>query len=331
MSIISKPRIAVVGCGYWGRNLVRNFHALGALVAVVDSTPAGRAQANNLAPGVAVFTDLDALFDHADVDGVVVATPAVTHALLGQAVLAAGKHLFVEKPMALSLVEGQALAAAQARRIIQVGHLLEYHPAFELLRDQATERVGRLTRLQSHRTNFGKVRTEEDALWSLAPHDIAMILRLAGRLPERVSCTGTFALGKERADTAVAVLRFAGGLDAHVLCSWIHPVKEQRLIVIGERGAAVFDDTLSTDKLVWYNQHVEWTSGIPVLVRHDPVPASISAEEPLRRECAAFLSAIETGCAPMTDAASGLRVLAVLEACRRSMLQDGAWCAVEKP
>jgi len=328
-----KVRIAVIGCGYWGRNLVRNFHALGALAAVADATEVGQAKARELAPGVSVFSDVEALFTHADIDGVVLATPAVTHALLGIAALAAGKHLFIEKPMALSLLEGRRLAdaAKQAGRIIQVGHLLEYHPAFDLLREQAATRLGRLTRLQSHRTNFGKVRTEEDALWSLAPHDIAMILRLAGRLPDTVSCTGTFALRQKRADAAVAVLRFSGGLDAHVLCSWIHPVKEQRLIVIGERGAAVFDDTLATNKLVWHDQRVEWTAGVPALIRHDPEPASICSEEPLKRECAAFLSAIETGCAPITDAISGLRVMAVLEACGHSMEESGAWCPVEIP
>jgi UDP-2-acetamido-3-amino-2,3-dideoxy-glucuronate N-acetyltransferase len=129
----------------------------------------------------------------------------------------------------------------------------------------------------------------------------------------------------------VAILRFSGGLDAHVLCSWIHPVKEQRLIVIGERGAAVFDDTLATNKLVWHDLRVEWTAGVPALVRHDPVSAQISAEEPLRRECTAFLTAIETGSAPVTDAISGLRVMAVLEACGHSMEESGAWCPVETP
>ena len=324
------PRIAVAGCGYWGRNLVRNFHALGALAAVADPAPAGRALAAELAPGCTILDDITALFTRADVDGIVLATPAATHAPLGLAALAAGKHLFLEKPMALSLAEGVGLAAAAAKsgKVLMVGHLLEYHPAFRALREQAGSRLGRLTRIQSHRTNFGKVRTEEDVLWSLAPHDIAMVLRLAGCQPERVSCTGTFALGTMRADTAIAVLRFPGGLDAHLLCSWIHPVKEQRLIAIGERGAAVFDDTLRENKLVWHDQHVEWQAGQPRLVRAEPAAGTYPADEPLRCECQAFLDAIANGRPPVTDAASSLRVMAVLEACSQSLATAGAWQAV---
>ncbi len=324
------PRIAVAGCGYWGRNLVRNFHALGALVAVADPAESGRRTATELAPTAAISADIAALFARPDIDGIVLATPAVTHAPLGLAALAAGKHVFLEKPMALSLAEGVALAGAArtAGRVLMVGHLLEYHPAFITLREQVVPRLGRLTRLQSHRTNFGKVRTEEDAFWSLAPHDIAMILRLAGRLPETVSCTGTHALGTARADAAVALLRFGDGLDAHVFCSWIHPLKEQRLVAIGEHGAAVFDDTLRENKLLWHDQHVAWTAGQPSLVRREPQPVPYPPEEPLRRECEAFLDAIALGRPPVTDAASSLRVMAVLESCSRSMAAGGAWQAV---
>jgi len=327
------PKIAVAGCGYWGRNLVRNFHALGALAAVADPAPAGRALAAELAPGCTILDDIAALFARPDIDGVVLATPAVTHAPLGCAAFSAGKHVFLEKPMALSLAQGRALAAtaAEAQRVLMVGHLLEYHPAFLALREGSANQLGRLTRIQSHRTNFGKVRTEEDALWSLAPHDVAMILRLAGRLPTRVSCTGTFALGTPRADTAIAVLRFADGLDAHLLCSWIHPFKEQRLVAIGERGAAVFDDTLRENKLLWHNQHVEWHDGQPRLVRAEPAVAAYPADEPLRCECQAFLDAIALGQPPVSDAASSLRVMAVLEACSRSMAGGGDWQTVETP
>lgn len=326
----ARPRVAVAGCGYWGRNLVRNFHELGALVAVADPAEAGRRTAAELAPSASISADIEALFTRPDIDGIVLATPAVTHAPLGLAALAAGKHVFLEKPMALSLAEGSALSAAAdtARRILMVGHLLEYHPAFVALRDEVVPRLGRLTRLQSHRTNFGKVRTEEDVFWSLAPHDIAMILRLAGRLPETVSCTGTHALGTARADAAVALLRFSDGLDAHVFCSWIHPLKEQRLVAIGEQGAAVFDDTLRENKLLWHEEQVAWTAGQPSLLRREPQPVPFAAEEPLRRECQAFLDAIALGRRPITDAASSLRVMAVLEACSRSMAAAGAWQTV---
>lgn len=331
----SAPRIAVIGCGYWGKNLVRNFHALGALRLVIDATPAGRATAAALAPDVECLADLDAALARPDIDAVVLATPAATHHALGLRALEAGKDLFVEKPMALKLAEGIQLSDTAARlgRILQVDHLLEYHPAFTALRELvAAGRFGRPLRLHSHRLNFGKVRTEEDALWSLAPHDIAMLLRLAGRAPVSVACTGHHALGTPRADTALARLDFGDGLEAHLFCSWLQPLKEQRLVLLGETGMAVFDDTAAPDKrLALHARRVTWENGAPAL--HDATPEypPLPAIEPLRAACAAFVEAIVTRRPPLTDGASGLRVLAVLDACRRSMLTNGAPVACQLP
>lgn len=322
------PRIAVVGCGYWGKNLVRNFHSLGALRLVVDATPAGRATAAGIDPGVECIADFDTLVDRRDIDAVVLATPAATHHSLGLRLLRAGKDLFVEKPMALELADGAEMVAEADRlgRILQVDHLLEYHPAFTRLRELAAAgRFGRLLRLHSHRLNFGKVRTEEDALWSLAPHDIAMLVRLAGRAPSTVSCIGHHALGTSRADTALARLDFGDGLEAHVFCSWLQPIKEQRLVLVGDSGMAVFDDTAPADRrLALHDRRVTWENGAPVLAASDPVHPELPAQEPLREACAAFLEAVATRSAPLTDGSSGLRVLAVLDACRRSMLSGGA-------
>jgi UDP-2-acetamido-3-amino-2,3-dideoxy-glucuronate N-acetyltransferase len=329
------PRVAVVGCGYWGKNLVRNFHALGALALVVDATPAGRATAAALAPGVPLADDLDAALARDDIRAVVLATPAATHHPLGLRVLRAGKDLFVEKPMALELADGIELltTASGLGRIVQVDHLLEYHPAFVALREQAAAgRFGRILRLQSHRLNFGKVRTEEDALWSLAPHDVAMLLRLAGRLPLAVACSGHHALGTARADTALARLDFGDGLEAHLLCSWLQPIKEQRLVLVGERGMAVFDDTAPPERrLALFPRHVTGADTTPALHDGPPEYPSLPAAEPLREACAAFLRAVATREAPLTDGASGLRVLAVLDACRRSMLDGGASVACTLP
>ncbi len=328
------PRLAVVGCGYWGKNLVRNFHALGALAAVADGTEAGRATAAQLAPGIEVVDDLAPLLGRPELDAVVIATPAATHAPLGLRVLAAGKDLLVEKPMALTLAEGRALVAAAAAggRILQVGHLLEYHPAFLTLRDWlATGRLGRLLRVHSHRLGFGQVRTEEDALWSLAPHDLSLVLRLTGKLPEAVSCHGSNSLGTPRADTAVTILHFAGGPDAHLLSSWLHPVKEQKLVVTGDRGMAVFDDAVPEHKLAFFDQHVAWTDGRPHLHRGAAQPAELAPAEPLRLQCAAFLEAVASRRPPLADGVSGLRVIAVLEACRRSLELGGQHVAVEAP
>ncbi|WP_414661005.1 Gfo/Idh/MocA family protein [Horticoccus sp. 23ND18S-11] len=332
MTPSSTPRVAVFGCGYWGRNVVRNFYGLGALGAVVDPTESGRAAAAQLAPGVPVYSDPEAAFSRSDLHAIVLATPASTHANLGLRALDAGKDLLVEKPMTLTVAEGRQLVAraAATQRMLHVGHLLEYHPSFLKLREWVSNgRLGKILRLHSHRLGFGLVRTEEDALWSLAPHDLALVLRVMGDLPEAVTCHGTHALGQPRADFAVSLLHFSGGVDAHLLSSWLHPMKEQKFVVVGDRGMAVFDDANPDYKLAYFEQHVTWKDGQPGLhkgpVSYEPlVPA-----EPLRLECAAFLQAVATRQPSLTDGLSGLRVVAVLDACRRSMESGGLRTRVE--
>ncbi len=332
MKTSSSPRVAVVGCGYWGRNLVRNFHALGALSAIADATPGGRELAAQLAPDAEVTADFEHLLARPEIDGVALATPAATHFELGQKALKAGKDLFIEKPMALTLDDAQRLVEIAERhgRILQVGHVLEYHPAVEALKRWIdTGRLGRLCLLHSRRLNFGRVRTEEDALWNVAPHDFALMLRITGRLPGEVSCFASYSLGTPRADFAIAMLRFAGGVDAHVFAGWLHPTKEQRLVVVGERGVAVFDDALPLErKLTFFDQHVDLSSGVPQMFKGEAFAEPLSAEEPLRIECAAFLTSILNRRPPLTDGRSGLRVMAVLEACRRSMERGGQICTV---
>lgn len=327
---LSAPRIAVAGCGYWGKNIVRNFHALGALAAVIDPSPTGRATAENIAPGIRVFDTLSAALASEPLSGIALATPAITHHATACEALAAGLDVLVEKPLALTLEDGADLVARAARlgRILQVGHILEYHPALPVLSGWvASGRLGALRQLRAHRTNWGMIRTEEDALWSISPHDIAVILRLLGGvLPHTVSCRGSHLLDTPRADHAVARLDFDNGLEAHLLASWCHPLKEQRLTLVGTLGQAVFDDLAPPErKLAFLDQHVRWTAeGRPDLLKNAPEFAPLPSDEPLRRECAAFLEAIRTRIPPLADGESGLRVLAVLDACRRSMLADGA-------
>lgn len=327
MNTTTVPRVAVVGCGYWGRNLVRNFHALGALAAVVDATPAGRKLAAELAPGTDVVDSLDPILTRKDVAAIALATPAITHFDLGRRALAAGKDLFVEKPMALTLDDSRLLVELAARQghMLQVGHVLEYHPAVAILqRWIGSGRLGRLRRLHSHRLNFGRVRTEEDALWNVAPHDFALMLRITGHQPSEVSCFASYSLGTPRADFAIAMLRFPNAVDAHVFAGWLHPTKEQRLVVVGDRGVAVFDDAAPLErKLTFFDQHVTLTDGPPELFKGDAYPEPLPADEPLRLECAAFLASIVSRQPPLTDGRSGMRVVAVLEACRRSMEHGG--------
>jgi predicted dehydrogenase len=321
------PRIAVIGCGYWGRNLVRNFHALGALHAIADAAPAGREAAAQLATDAEITADIESVIRRSDIDAVAVATPAATHFELGEKILRAGKDLFVEKPMALTFDDARRLVdtADHRRRVLQVGHVLEYHPAVSVLKQWiASGRLGRLCLLHSRRLNFGRVRTEEDALWNVAPHDFALMLRIMGRLPGEVSCFASYSLGTPRADFAIAMLRFAGGVDAHVFAGWLHPTKEQRLVIVGDRGVAVFDDAMPPEKkLTLHDQRVDLSAGLPDLFNGPVHTETLPPEEPLRLECAAFLASVAQRTPPLTDGQSGLRVMAVLEACRRSMEHGG--------
>lgn len=317
----------MIGCGYWGRNLVRNFLELGVLRVVADPLVASQQEAARIAPGVEVTGDIPATLARKDIDAVAIATPAVTHMDVCIQALAAGKDVFVEKPLALTLEGARRVSdvAASLQRVLQVGHVLEYHPAVSVLKNWLdTGKLGRLCLMHSRRLNLGRVRTEEDALWNVAPHDFALMLRIIGRLPGEVSCFSSYSLGTPRADFAIAMLRFAGGVDAHVFAGWLHPTKEQRLVVVGDRGVAVFDDAAPLEKkLAFYDQHVEFTSGQPE-IRKAPVHfETLPPDEPLRLECEDFVRSVLTRRAPLTDGPSGVRVVALLEACRRSMDHGG--------
>lgn len=322
-----KPRIAVVGCGYWGKNLVRNFHGLGALGVVCDPTEAGRALARELAPGVSVSDDLDAVLGAEELDAVALATPAETHCELGCRILGAGKDLFVEKPMALTAEEGEVMRAVAEEngRILMVGHLLEYHPAVLRLRELIESgELGKVNYVYSNRLNFGKVRTEENALWSFAPHDVAVILRLFGASPVQVTACGGSYLSPNLADVTVSQLRFPDERRAHVFVSWLHPFKEQRLVVVGDRQMAVFDDVAPFErKLMLYPNRVDFEGAVPVLNKEDARPVAFPKDEPLRLECAHFIERVADRKKPLTDASSGIEVLRVLQACQDSLEKHG--------
>ena len=321
-----KPRVAVLGCGAWGRNLVRNFHALDALGAVCDPSATARQLAAELAPGTRVAEDWDTVLHDEGITGIALATPAETHADLAVRALRAGKDVLVEKPMALTVAEGESMVAAarEQERLLMVGHLLEYHPAMVRLRELVADGdLGRINYIYSNRLNFGRVRTEENALWSFAPHDIAIILRLAGALPAAVVCEGGSYITGGLADVTVSCLRFANGLRAHVFVSWLHPFKEQRLVVVGDRRMAVFDGTQPRQPLQIYDQAVTLDEKEPVLHRNGVVHPELSDEEPLRAECAHFLARMDDRASPLTDADSGLRVLRVLDACQSSLSNGG--------
>ncbi|HKS28042.1 MAG TPA: Gfo/Idh/MocA family oxidoreductase [Pyrinomonadaceae bacterium] len=315
--------VAVVGCGYWGKNLVRNFDRLGSLALVCDETSGGRERAVELVGQSRVVADLEDVLS-SSARGVVVATPAETHYDLARRLLEAGKDVFVEKPLALTYEQGKHLVQLAEERglILMVGHVLEYHPAIVCLLELVRKgELGKIRYVSSNRLNLGKVRREENILWSFAPHDIAIVLRLVGAMPFQVAAHGGSYVQPNIADVTVTHLLFDNGVRSHIYVSWLHPFKEQRLVIVGSKKMASFDDV--SKKLVLYDQRVEIQDDEPVPIKGNGEEIAFSDDEPLLLECRAFLEAMKTRVAPLTDGASGLRVLQVLNAAQRSLVING--------
>jgi len=325
---VSRKNIAVIGPGYWGKNLVRNFYSLGVLHTICDPNPDVLEIFSSQYPGIRGVAAISEVTNHPEIDAVVIATPAVTHATLAREALMAGKDVYVEKPLCLSEKEGIELnrLARQEERILMVGHLLWYHPAVLKLKELIDSgELGRLRYFYSNRLNLGKLRREENVLWSFAPHDISVILGLAGEMPEAVLAQGGNFLHQQIADTTVTLLNFASGVRAHIFVSWLHPFKEQKLVVVGEKQMVVFDDTLPwPEKLVLYSHSVSWESNLPVVHKAEGRSVKLEAEEPLRAECAHFIECLENRRTPRTDGEEGLRVLKVLKAGQISLEKRGA-------
>jgi UDP-2-acetamido-3-amino-2,3-dideoxy-glucuronate N-acetyltransferase len=327
------PWVAVSGCGHWGRNLVRCFAELGALAAVVDTLPA-RAAELATQYGVPDRDWLDILADP-DIDAVALATPAEQHAAMALQALGHGKHVFIEKPLALAVSDGERVVAtaAAAGRTIMVGHVLQFHPAFlklgELIR---SGEIGRLQYLYSHRLNLGRIRREENVFWSFAPHDLSMVLALAGEPPTKVRSVGSSYLHPSISDVTTTHLAFANGINAHVFVSWLHPFKEQKLVVVGENGMAVFDDNQPWErKLTLFRHRIAWRNGLPEPARAEAEPLALEEAEPLAQECLHFLHCIRTGERPRTDGAEGLAVLRVLAAAEKEMRPTGPAALARTP
>lgn len=320
------PSIAVVGCGQWGRHHVRNFAELGVLRWVCDRDEAALAAAGRRYCGLRLTVQFADVLADPEVAGVVLATPASLHAAQARAALEAGKDVLVEKPLALSYGDAcELVALAEARgRILMVGHVLEYHPAVTLLeRLVADGALGRVWYIYSTRLNLGQVRREENILWSFAPHDISIILHLSGADPLTVAAAGGSYLSKGIADVTVTHLAFADGLRAHIFVSWLHPYKEQRLVVVGDAKMAVLDGVARDGKLKIYDKGITWRDGAPTVRETAETTLFVDDTEPLRLECEAFVEAIVRRAPPKTDGWSALRVLRVLEAAQVSLDQGG--------
>ncbi len=327
-------RLAQVGTGDWGANLVRNFAALpdAELALVCDTDPDRLSRAARMAPAARATADpLEAASDP-DIQAVVIAAPAASHFSLARLFLEAGKDVYIEKPMTLRAAEAESLVtlAERGSRILMVGHLLLYHPAVTRLSEiLESGELGDLRYVYSQRTNLGKVRRDENALWSFAPHDLAVLLHLIGQEPSDVSARGEAFLQGGIEDVVFLDLRFAGGQLGHVHVSWLDPHKVRRFTVVGSRKMAVFDDQEPTEKLRIYDkgvdagEFVDYARSLSVRSGDIWVPR-IDPTEPLRLECRHFVECVRTRRRPRTDGREGLRVVRVLEAATRSLERDGA-------
>lgn len=332
---MGKPlRIGIIGCGYWGAKLARNFHALpeARLVALADLDPDRRAHMTRHYPDARVVADHRHLFAP-DVDAVVVATPPATHAALAVEAFASGKHVLVEKPLATSLADVDAVIAASeaAGRTLMVGHTFEYNSAVEKLRDLvAGGELGRLYYVHATRVNLGIFQPDINVLWDLAPHDLSILAFMLGRPPEGVRAHGRAYVQPGIHDVAWLTVDYADGPTAHIHVSWLDPCKIRRVTVVGDRMMVVYDDLAPLDKLTIYDCGVELPpvadsfGEFQLSYRYGDVTSPrLEWVEPLRRECAHFVACARTGAPPRSGGAAGRAVVALLEAADRSLAADG--------
>jgi predicted dehydrogenase len=317
-----RVRVAVVGLGYWGPNLARNFAALpnSELVWCCDPDPSARERTSSIVPGANMTDRLEDLLEDASLDAIALATPVPTHAELAVRVLDAGKHCFVEKPLAVSVADAQRAvdAADRAGRALMVGHLLEYHPAVSRLKQLADSgELGDVRYIYANRLNLGKVRADENALWSLGAHDISVLLHLVDEEPVELAARGESYVRAGVEDVVFCFLRFPSGISAHLHLSWLDPHKERRFTVVGSQRMATFDDMAAEGKLTVYDKGVDEDTrsyGEYITRSGDIYSPRIPNTEPLRVECEHFLDSILQGTPPRSDGESGLRVVRVLAA-----------------
>ena len=309
-------KVGLIGAGGWGKNLARVLHELGALGAIAEICPQAREELGALYPKVLLYPDHRALLE-SDLPAVVIATPAVTHFALAKEALLCGKHVFVEKPLALSGVEAEELVglAREQARVLMVGHLLLYQPAIRWIKDFLDSKaLGEIWSFHQERLNLGRARSVENALWSLGVHDVAVLLYLVGHVPDKVRAAGQAVLRPNVEDDVYLHLRFPGGIQAHLHASWLWPEKRRRLTIIGETGMLVYDEV---EQIVVLHR-----KGItPQLTNRDEGAEVVFRNygEPLKHEMVHFLECVAEGKQPLTDGKSAIPVVKVLEEASRQL------------
>ncbi len=334
--------LACVGLGYWGPNVLRAFAGLDGcrLVAACDQDPARRERLRRSYPELTLTGDYGELLRDPRIEAVAITTPAVTHHRLARAALEAGRHVFVEKPLAVSSREAEDLVRLAEERglVLMVGHLLQFHPAVQLLRRYLDEgRLGKVLYLYSTRVNLGQVRKDENALWSLAPHDVSVFLYLLGQTPVAVRAVGGTYLQAGVEDVVFLTCEFADGVLAHSHLSWLDPHKLRKFTVVGTKMMAVFDDMEPVEKIRLYDKGVDAPADFRsygeflTLRSGDVYIPKLSMEEPLLVECRHFLECVREKRRPLTDGRAGLAVVRVLEAAAASLRTGGTPVPVEAP
>jgi UDP-2-acetamido-3-amino-2,3-dideoxy-glucuronate N-acetyltransferase len=307
--------LSVIGVGYWGKNLVRNFAQLGALHSICDANAELLKQCQTAHNVELAYSDYKEVLANPSVKAVAIAAPAVVHYEIAKAALLAGKDVFVEKPLALNVTEAEELIvlARDRQRILMVDHILQYHPAIIKLKDLIYSGVlGKLQYVYSNRLNIGKLRSEENILWSFAPHDISVILSLVEEHPQKVEAFGEDYLQEKVYDTTMTMMSFSNRLRAHIFVSWLHPYKEQKLVVVGDKKMAVFNDIEEDKKLILYSHKVQWVHRVPIASRGDFEVVPLEKKEPLNEACQHFLDCVASRTQPRTDGKEALAVLKVL-------------------
>lgn len=307
--------VSVIGVGYWGKNLVRIYSDLGALHSICDTDLDLLKQCQADHKVTKTYSDYKELLLDPSIKAVAISTPAVFHYEIAKAALLANKDIFVEKPLALNLQEAQELIhiAQERKRVLMVDHILQFHPAIIKLKELIHRGdLGKLQYIYSNRLNIGKLRSEENILWSFAPHDISVILSLVEEQPKKVNAFGEDYLQEKVYDTTMTMMSFSNRLRAHIFVSWLHPFKEQKLVVVGDKKMAVFNDMEEENKLILYSHKVHWVHRVPVASKGEFETVPLEKKEPLKEACSHFLECVANRAQPRTDGKEALAVLKVL-------------------
>ncbi len=323
-------KVSVIGAGYWGPNLIRNFHELGALNVICDKDEEKLAKINGKYPAVFSTTDVDDAIQKSD--AVVIATGASSHYELAKKALLAGKSVFVEKPLTLHTQEGEELLNLSREKslILMVGHLLLYHPGLNKIRNYVMKgTLGEIYYIYSQRLNLGKIKRDENALWSFGPHDISVVLYLLNKIPTKVTATASSYLQEGVPDVVFLTLHFPDKVLANIHLSWLDPHKIRKITIVGDKKMVVFDDMQPTEKIRLYDKGVDYKPsfkayGEDLVIRiGDIIIPDISSKEPLKLECQHFLECVEKHITPLSDGVNGVQVVRVLESAQKSLEQGG--------